>query len=176
MTKSRALGASCAVLFTLAVVAANWAVHRYGAVPVWPGVKAPASVYVVSVALLARNGVQWFLGKPWALVCIAVGIGLSYLLADAHIATASGVGFAASELAEFTVFTICTTLLVREWMGATALAAAVGIIVDSLMFLHLAFHSYEFLKGQLIGKSVAVLIGLLLLTPLRLRHAEPATA
>lgn len=36
----------------------------------------------------------------------------------------------------------------------------VGLIVDSLVFLYLAFGSLEFLGGQIIGKSWMVLISI----------------
>ena len=45
----------------------------------------------------------------------------------------------------------------------------VGLVVDSLVFLHLAFGSLDFLAGQIIGKAWMVLLALPLMHLLRRR-------
>ena len=43
---------------------------------------------------------------------------------------------------------------------AVLASSAVGLVVDSVVFLSLAFHSLDFLAGQVVGKLLAVLISL----------------
>ncbi len=45
-------------------------------------------------------------------------------------------------------------------MLAVLLSSLVAIVVDSLVFLHLAFGSLEFLWGQIVGKSWMVLLSI----------------
>jgi hypothetical protein len=52
-----------AVAYLLTIVAANWAIHRYGIVPVGFGYVAPAGVYFVAAALVLRDLLQWSLGR-----------------------------------------------------------------------------------------------------------------
>ena len=74
---------------------------------------------------------------------------LSYFVAPAF-ALASGVAFLVSELADLAVY---TPLERRSWIGAVALSNTVGLVVDSMLFLALAFGSQEFLAGQVVGKA-----------------------
>jgi queuosine precursor transporter len=53
----------------------------------------------------------------------------------------------------------------RGWTLAVLASNAAGLVVDSVLFLALAFGSLEFLPGQIVGKAWMTLaaIGLLLL-------------
>ena len=70
---------------------------------------------------------------------------------------ASGVAFALSELADCAVY---TPLQQRRLVLAVIASAAVGLVVDSIVFLWLAFGSLDFLPGQIIGKAWAVLFAI----------------
>ncbi|MEJ2433502.1 MAG: hypothetical protein P8Y53_10180 [Pseudolabrys sp.] len=48
-------------------------------------------------------------------------------------------------------------------------SSSVGLVVDSIVFLWLAFGSLEFLEGQIIGKAWMVLLALPLIAWLRRR-------
>ena len=54
-------------------------------------------------------------------------------------------------------------------MLAVFASGAVGLVVDSMVFLWLAFGSLEFLAGQVIGKAWMVLASLPLIALLRRR-------
>ena len=54
-------------------------------------------------------------------------------------------------------------------MLAVAASGAVGLVVDSLVFLYLAFGSLDFLAGQVVGKAWMVLVALPLVHLLRRR-------
>lgn len=144
----RILGAVAALLFVGTVYAANWAIQKWGPVPVGFGLMAPAGVYFVGLAFTLRDIVHRTLGR-WAVVgCIVVGAALSYLIAPSF-ALASGVAFLVSEFADLSVY---EPLRKKGWLPAVAASNVVGAFVDSFLFLTIAFGSLEFFWGQVVGK------------------------
>lgn len=136
------------VLYILTIVAANWAIVALGLVPVGFGLVAPAGVYAAGLAFTFRDLTQESLGR-WATVgAILIGSGVSALVSP-QFAWASGIAFLVSELADFAVY---TPLRRRSWLWAVGLSNTVGLVVDSGLFLLLAFGSLEFLAGQVVGK------------------------
>jgi uncharacterized PurR-regulated membrane protein YhhQ (DUF165 family) len=109
---------------------------------------APAGVYFAGLAFSLRDALQEQLGRRWVLVAIVLGALISAGL-SAQVALASGLAFLFSELADFAVY---TPLRRRSWLGAVVASNTVGVIVDSALFLWLAFGSLEFLAGQIVGK------------------------
>jgi hypothetical protein len=55
-------------------------------------------------------------------------------------------------------------------------SSIVGLIVDSILFLWLAFGSLDFLSGQIVGKAWMVLLSLPFIYWLRERDARRAVA
>jgi uncharacterized PurR-regulated membrane protein YhhQ (DUF165 family) len=162
-------------LFALTIPAANWLIGNAGAVcvpngpclvPVWPGVMAPSGVLMVGLALVLRDIVQRRLGPLAGLGAIAVGTLISAMLAPPAIVLASVAAFLLSELADFAVY---TPLQRRRFVTAVFASSVIGLVVDSLVFLHLAFGSLDFLAGQIIGKAWMVLLALPLMHLLRRR-------
>ncbi|MEO8898977.1 MAG: VUT family protein [Candidatus Dormibacter sp.] len=145
------------------IVAANWAVQRYGLVNVGFGLKAPAAVYFVGIAFSLRDLVQNILGRWVSIGAIVVGAGVSAAVSPA-LALASGLAFFSSELADFVVY---TPLLRRGWLLALIPANLVGCVVDSLVFLSIAFGSLSLLSGQVLGKAWMTLLAVILLGPVR---------
>ena len=86
-----------------------------------------------------------------------MGAALSALLAPAQIVVASTAAFLLSELADFAVY---TPLQRRRFVLAVLLSSLAGLVVDSAIFLHLAFGSLDFLLGQIVGKAWMVLLAL----------------
>ena len=159
---ARAIGLGALALFLLSVPFANWLVQHVGTVcvpagpclvPVAPGLLAPSGVLAVGVALVLRDVVQRYLGAAWALGVIVAGTVLSTLVAPPSLVLASGAAFLLSELADFAVY---TPLQRRGLVLAVVASSAVGLVVDSLVFLTLAFGSLDFLAGQVVGKAWAV--------------------
>ena len=168
-------GAIALVLFGLTIPAANWLIGNAGTVcvpngpclvPVWPGVMAPSGVLMVGLALVLRDIVQRRLGPLAGLGAIAVGTLISAVLAPPAIVLASVAAFLLSELADFAVY---TPLQRRRFVTAVFASGVIGLVVDSLVFLHLAFGSLDFLAGQIIGKAWMVLLALPLMHLLRRR-------
>jgi uncharacterized PurR-regulated membrane protein YhhQ (DUF165 family) len=132
-------------------------------IPVAPGVMAPSGVLMIGAALLLRDLVQRVYGIAWSLACILAGTGLSFLIAPPALALASGSAFLFSELADFGVY---TPLARKRFMLALGASCLAGAIVDSALFLWLAFGSLDLMIGQVIGKLYAV-GAFALLRPLR---------
>ena len=159
-----ALGVVAFALFLACIPLANWMIGHVGTVclpngpcliPVAPGVMAPSGVLMIGAALVLRDIVQRLMGPVWALVAIAAGTALSLLLAPPALVLASGAAFLLSELADFAVF---TPLQRRRLLLAVLASSAVGLVVDSIVFLTLAFGSLDYLGGQILGKAWALLI------------------
>jgi uncharacterized PurR-regulated membrane protein YhhQ (DUF165 family) len=116
--------------------------------------------------------VQERLGARWAVAAILVGAALSALLSPA-LALASGAAFLVSELADFAVF---TPLRRRSWLGAVAASNTVGLVVDSALFLWLAFGSLDFLAGQIVAKLYMTILAVALLWVLKGRRLAVVAA
>lgn len=147
-------GIACLVAYIATIFAANYAVEHVGIVSVGFGLVAPAGVYFIGLALVLRDAVQWTLGRWVSVAAILVGAALSYFVSPT-LAYASAVAFLFSESADFLVF---TPLAQRGWTLALAVSATIGAIVDSIIFLQLAFHDLTFLRGQIVGKMTMVVL------------------
>jgi uncharacterized PurR-regulated membrane protein YhhQ (DUF165 family) len=146
------------------IVAANWAVERFGAVPVGFGLIAPAGVWFAGLAFTLRDLVQAAAGRLAVFVAILLGAALSFVIANPALAVASAAAFSLSELADFAIY---DPLHRRGWLTAVAASNAVGLVVDSAVFLWLAFGSFQFLAGQIVGKAWMTLAAVLVLTVAR---------
>lgn len=167
------------MLFFLAFMAcipiANWMIGNVGTqcipdgpclIPVAPNITAPSGVLMIGVALVLRDIVQRRLGKIWSLAAIAAGAILSGTIAPPSLVLASAAAFFISELADFAVY---TPLQRRRLVLAVFASGLVGAIVDSIVFLYVAFGSLQFLSGQIIGKALMVIGSLPIIALLRWR-------
>jgi uncharacterized PurR-regulated membrane protein YhhQ (DUF165 family) len=180
VSNRRAVGAVAFVLYALTVVAANWFVQHVGdptpgggphTIPVGFGYRAPSGVLWIGVAFTLRDVVQSLLGKWATIVAIVIGAALSYAVAPS-LAFASASAFLVSEALDFGVY---TPLVQRgRTVAAVALSNTVGLVVDTVVFLQLAFHSLDFWQGQVIGKGWMTLVALAVIVPAR-RSLTPAT-
>jgi queuosine precursor transporter len=156
----KTIGVIAVVCYIGTVFAANWAIERFGIVSVGFGLTAPAGVYFAGLAFTLRDITHDTLGRIWVLVAILVGALLSAFVST-DFAFASAVAFLLSELFDFAVY---APLRERNWLGAVALSNVAGLIVDSAVFLWLAFSSLAFLEGQVVGKAWMTLAALAVLT------------
>jgi uncharacterized PurR-regulated membrane protein YhhQ (DUF165 family) len=157
------LGIAALVGYIATIFAANWLIVHYGAVDVGFGLKAPAGVFVVGLAFTLRDVVQRELGRRPVIAAILAGAALSFVVAPTF-ALASGVAFLASEGADFAVY---TPLAERSWLGAVVLSNTVGLMIDSALFLWLAFGSLGFFWGQVLGKGYMTGLAVCLLAAAR---------
>jgi len=162
--------------FIATVYAANWLVENVGPIRVWPtNFYAPAGVYVVGLAFVLRDYIQWRGSKRLALAAIAVGTALSVFVSPT-LALASACAFAASECVGLGAFWASQRYSLA---GAVLVAGVLAAAVDSVVFLWLAFHSLAFFPGQLIAKVTMSLLAVPVVLLVRNggsllpRHASP---
>ena len=163
------------VLFCLTIPAANWMIGHVGTacmvkgpcvLPVAPGIMAPSGVLMVGAALVLRDLVQRRLGAAFGIGAILAGAVLSAAIAPRALVIASTAAFLLSEFADFAVY---TPLARRRLVLAVLASSVVGLVIDSIVFLWLAFGSLGFLEGQIIGKACMVLLALPLIAYMRRR-------
>jgi queuosine precursor transporter len=163
------------VLFCLTIPAANWLIGHVGTecapngpcvIPVAPGLFAPSGVLMVGAALVLRDLVQRRFGAGIGICAILMGAALSGLLAPPALVIASAAAFLLSETVDFAVY----TPLARKYFVAAVVASGFfGLLVDSVVFLWLAFGSLEFLAGQIAGKAWMIVLSIPLMIWFRKR-------
>lgn len=156
--------------FVATVYAANWTVHRYGIVSVWPtSLVAPAGVYLVGLAFLLRDTVQRLASKRLAFLGITAGTALSVLVSPT-LALASAVAFAGSECLGLVLF----ALLQRRIMIAVGVSQLGAAALDSFLFLSIAFGSLAFFEGQFVAKLMLVAFALPVVVTARRVAPQPS--
>lgn len=152
--------------FAACIPLANYMIDHVGTVcvpegpcliPVGFGLTAPSGVLLVGLALVLRDLVQRRLGLLWAIGAIIVGAFLSTTFTAPTLALASASAFLASEIVDLFVF---TPLQKKGLVKAAFVSSIAGLIVDSVMFLWLAFGSLDFLAGQVVGKAIMAIAAL----------------
>ena len=173
--RGRAEGFLFLLGFGLCIPAANWLIGHVGTVcvprgpcliPVAPGLLAPSGVLTLGLALVLRDMVQRRLGLGWAAAAVLAGAALAALLAPPSLVVASAAAFLVSEAADLAVY---TPLQRRGLVLAVALSGVAALVLDSLVFLLLAFGSLDFFAGQVVGKLWMVLASLPFVAWLRRR-------
>jgi hypothetical protein len=170
------------VLFALTIPIANWLIGNAGTtcvpkgpclIPVAPGLLAPSGVTMIGIALVLRDLVQRRLGVHVAVGAILAGAVLSALVAPPSLVIASAAAFLLSEFADLAVY---TPLARRRLVAAVVASSVAGLVVDSIVFLWLAFGSLDFLAGQVVGKAWMVLLSIPFVVWLRRRDARTGMA
>lgn len=168
-------GLAFLVLFCLTIPAANWLIGHVGTdcapngpcvIPVAPGLLAPSGVLMVGAALVLRDLVQRRFGAGIGVCAVLMGAALSGLLAPPALVVASATAFLLSETVDFAVY---TPLARKRFVAAVAASGFFGLVVDSIVFLWLAFGSLEFLAGQIAGKAWMIVLSIPLMMWLKKR-------
>jgi uncharacterized PurR-regulated membrane protein YhhQ (DUF165 family) len=162
-------------LFAACIPTANWLIQHVGTfcvpngpclIPVAPGLTAPSGVLMIGLALVLRDLVQRRLGLSWAIAAILIGAALSAVFAPPALVVASAAAFLLSEFADLAVY---TPLQRRGLVLAVFASSLAGLVIDSIVFLYLAFGSLDYLAGQILGKAWMVLLALPLIRWLKSR-------
>jgi len=179
LTATRRLeGFAYLAAFAACVPLANWMIGNVGTVcppnapcliPVAPGIMAPSGVIMIGLALVLRDLVQRRLGLAWSIVAILIGGFLSFWVSPPALVVASVAAFLLSELADLAVF---TPLQRRGLVLAVVASSLVGLTVDTIIFLQIAFGNLDFFLGQVIGKAWMVLLSIPVIAWLRNRDAR----
>ena len=120
-----------------------------GPLGMWP----PMSL-AVGLIFVVRDFAQRRVGH-WVLPAMAVGIGLSYFMANPYVAVASATAFAVSELADWLVYTATK----KPFAQRVVLSSAVGTPLDSAIFLGMIGHlSVVGVIVMTLSKMIAALV------------------
>ncbi len=163
-TATRASALAAFALYAGSIAAANWMISHVGrpvpgahVLPVGFGLEAPSGVYLAGLTFVARDIVQRLAGTKAGLAAILVGALVSWGVATASLALASGGTFLLSESCDFAVY---TPLQRRHFPLAVVGSGLVSDAVDSAVFLTLAgIPLSSALAGQVVGKAWLVLAG-----------------
>lgn len=152
--------------FAATIPLANWLIGNVGTVcvpdgpcllPVGFGLTAPSGVLVVGASLVLRDMVHEAGGAKAAIIAIVIGGILSALFAAPALLFASVLAFVLAELADLAVY---APLRERRLWLAVLLSGVAGAVVDSAVFLWIAFGSLDYIAGQTIGKMWMTLLAL----------------
>ena len=163
------------IAFGLTIPLANWLIAHVGTtcvpngpclIPVAPGIVAPSDVLMIGIALVLRDLVQRRLGVGYSAAAVVAGTILSAAVAPPALVIASAIAFLLSEFADLAVY---TPLARRRLVAAVVASSVVGLCVDSIIFLWLAFGSLQLLPGQILGKTWMVLLSIPFVIYLRRR-------
>ncbi len=155
--------------FAETVPLANWMIGNVGEcipdgpclIPVGFGLLAPSGVLMIGAALVLRDAVHSLLGWKWAVAAILIGAALSFQFSPPALVVASVAAFVLSEMADLAVY----APLRRNRLALAVFASGVaGAVIDSAVFLWLAFGSLGFIAGQVVGKLWMTLAAVAALT------------
>lgn len=144
--------------FAATVPTANWMIGHVGScapdgpcvIPVGLRFSAPSGVLMIGAAMVLRDMVHEAGGLRAALAAIAIGAATSWLVAPPALVLASVAAFVLAELADLTVY----APLRERRLGLAVLASGIaGSVIDSAVFLWMAFGSLAYIEGQIIGKA-----------------------
>ena len=151
------------ITYLACIPLANWMISNVGTtcapngpclIPVGFGLLAPSGVLVIGLALVLRDFVQCHLDRDWTITAVLAGATLSAIVAPPALVAASMASFLLSELADMGVY---TPLRERRLALAVLASGLVGAIVDSVVFLLLAFGNLAYIEGLIVGKLWASL-------------------
>lgn len=151
-----------ALAYILSIISGNWLVATYGIITVIPGteITGPAGVYMIGLTLALRDLLQDRVGPARTIPFMLIGVIISAAFSPT-LALASSAAFLIAELLDMAVY---TPLRKRGHITVAVLASnTVGLILDTVIFLALAFGTLAYWEGQIIGKVAGTLLALLIL-------------
>ncbi len=152
------LGWACLGLFLASIPFANWWLDAHGFWDVPHLGMVPSAVWVVGIAFVLRDLGQYVAGRRLAWLCIIVGVALSVWLASPSLALASGVAFAWSESTDALVFTPLANKSGRLFFVGLFISGLAASVVDSALFLRIAFGTFDGWWQLTIVKDAFVLL------------------
>lgn len=153
-----------ATTYIASITLANYLTAHYGFIPVGFGLTATAGTIAAGLTLGLRDITQDAWGRLGTITLILAGAALSAAVATPALALASGAAFLLSETADMAIY---TPLRARaetgdaKWASAVAASNTIGALIDTILFLALAFGTAAItptaVAGQLLGKTWATL-------------------
>ena len=164
MIRNPTITVPCIAGFLASIFAANYLTAHYGFIPVGFGLTATAGTFAAGLALGLRDVIQDGIGRVGVVLLILLAALLSYAVAPA-LAVASGVAFLFGEMVDFGIYTPLRTRVGFagiKWARAVIIAGLFAAVVDTVLFLTIAFGreavTAHAVAGQLVGKGWALLI------------------
>lgn len=174
---NRAIGWLCLAAFLCSIPFANhWlTVHgmwsHFGPIPG----PIPSAVWVVGFAFVLRDLAQLTLGRYWAWAAIVAGTVLSWWLASPALAVASGMAFLWSESTDALIFTpLANRGTTRAFLLGVSISGYAASVVDSALFVRLAFHSFDGWWQLTLAKIFFVMLATPVAWLVRQRVSRPA--
>lgn len=158
MVTRQRLGLASLGLFLASIPFANWWLRVHGLWDVPHLGLVPSAVWVVGIAFVVRDIGQFIAGRALAWIAIIAGVLLSWWLASPGLALASGCAFAWSESTDALVFTPLANRSGRLFLIGLCISGLAASVVDSAIFMRLAFHSFDGWWQLTIVKDVFVLM------------------
>ncbi len=163
------LFAPLAVAYVALVVLANWLASKYLITVPFTHYIAPAGVLAIGAVLVMRDWLQQLRGLRWVFGLI-LGAGLLSLASGFVFGYGTLVRVALASLAAFIVSegifetAIFTPLRKRHFTLGVALSASAGNLIDSYVFLALAFPAFwtSLYAGNVVGKFEMIAVGVAL--------------
>jgi queuosine precursor transporter len=146
--------AAVGIGYVATIVAANWTSTHCPPLAVGT-LLVPAGTLWAGATFTARDVVHETTNYCGVLAAIAVGGAVSWCLASPHIAVASVLAFATSELIGSLAY---SRLRGRSVLGAVTVSNLAGLGIDSVLFVPVAFGGFALVPGQLLGKTVATVL------------------
>lgn len=135
------------------ILAANAALQHVGPLTLGP-LAIPSGVWFAGMAFILRDLIQQEANRPrrWVLGSIGVGTAASLAVSAGdgwRIALGAGAAFLVSELLDYRIF---SRLRHRGFLTASTTSNVAAALVDTLLFLPIAFGSLAYAPGQVVGK------------------------
>jgi queuosine precursor transporter len=159
----KAWAAGAFTVYVAAIAGSNWLITHVGIpgphgvhyTPVGFGLTAPSGVWAAAVSFPARDVTQRMGGRALGVAAILAGALISWRVSNPAIAFASFLTYLCSESLDMAVY----TPLQRRWfVPAVFISGCAAIVVDSVLFLHLAgIYSPANVAGLIVGKFWVIL-------------------
>lgn len=114
------------------------------------------SLPIIGAIFCLRDYIQEALGRWWTWFAIFLGTMVSYVIAP-EVAVASACAFFASELIDWGTY-ILTSFFSDDHSVGVLVSGVAGSMVDSAVFLFVAFSSLDTWSEQTFGKIITVII------------------
>ncbi len=131
------------LLFLSSIPFANWWLEHHGFWDVPHLGMVPSGVWVVGFSFVLRDMGQYVAGRRAAWIAIGIGTALSWWLASPGLAIASGVAFLWSESTDALIFTPLASRGIGFFFCGLCLSGLAASVVDSALFLRIAFGSFD---------------------------------
>jgi uncharacterized PurR-regulated membrane protein YhhQ (DUF165 family) len=123
--------------------------------PVGFGLQATTGALPIGAAFVLRDYVQCRFGLAASASTVVMGAALAGFLASPMLVVASALAMLVAGFADLLVY---TALARRDFVAAVIASSLLSSLIDSAVFLWVAFSSLELLAGQTLGKAWVVLL------------------